>query len=171
MTTAQTERWSSARLRREFITPELVSGIVLVCVIIAVANESDGIRDVFAITVLSVLVFWATEVFVHTIASQRARPDGEEIKLRESLRTAVHHARGFLFAAILPVALLIAGLFGWNEGAVAYWAAMWVEVAILAIIGWIAFGGRGIKWYWRACGAFATAAFGGLAILLKILIH
>lgn len=163
--------WTSAWLRREFISPELVSGTVLVCVVIAVANESGGIRDVFAITVLSMLVFWATEVFVHTVAAQRVRADGDEILLAESFRTALHHARGFLFAAVLPVILLILGLFGWNDGYYAYWAALWIEVAILAVVGWIAFGGRAIAWYWRVLGAAATAALGGLAILLKILVH
>lgn len=61
-------------------------------------------------------------------------------------------------------------LFGWFNGQVAYWTALWLGVVILALLGWIAFGSRGAPWYWRLCGAFATACFGLLVILLKILV-
>jgi len=161
----------SDRLRRSLISPELISGTVLVSVVIAVADESNGILDVFAITVLTVVVFWVTEVFVHTVAAQRRRSDQEPVGVRRSLQVALHEARGLLFAAIPPLVFIIVGLFGVREGAVAYWVALWTEVVILLVIGWIAFGGRRIRWYWRLCGACATAALGFLAVLLKILIH
>lgn len=171
VSTPRTGPWSEEGLRRRFISPELVSGIVLVSVVIAVANESSGILDVFAITILSVLVFWATEVFAHTVAAQRRRGDHEEVQLSASLRHALRESRGFLYAGILPTVFLLLGLFGTHEGEVAYWTALWVQVGLLGVIGWIAFGGRGIRWYWRVCGALATAALGMLAIGLKIFVH
>lgn len=152
------------------MTPELVSGLVLVSVVIAVGNESNGILDVFAVTVLSVLVFWWTDVYVQTVAAQRRRVDGEAVKLRSSLRIGFHMARGYLIAAILPLFLLVLGLLGWQEGAVAYWVALWGGVAILGVVGWIAFGGREVAWYWRLCGAAGTAALGMLAIVLKVIL-
>lgn len=158
-------------LRHAFVTPELVSGIVLVSVVIAVADERDGVFDVFAVTILSTLVFWFTEVFAHTVAAQRRRLPSEPVDLGGSVRFALYKARGFLFAAVLPTVFLVLGLFGVNEGAYAYWAALWVGVATLGVVGWIAFGGRGIPWYWRVCGALATAGLGFLAVLLKILVH
>lgn len=66
--------------------------------------------------------------------------------------------------------ILLAGVFGVFEGLVAYWVALRLGVAILAMLGWIAFAGRGIAWYWRVCGSLATAAFGVLAIVLKVLV-
>lgn len=70
-----------------------------------------------------------------------------------------------------PLVFLVLGLVGMGEGQVAYWSALWVEVAFLAVLGWIAFSRRGLAWYWQACGALATAAFGVVAILLKILVE
>jgi hypothetical protein len=137
----------SDRLRHSFITPELISGTVWVSAVIAVADESNGIFDVFAITLLTMIVFWVTEVFVHTVAAQRSRGDQDAMSLRTSFRTAFHEARGLLFAAIPPLVFLLIGLFGVREGEVAYWVALWTEVAILGVIGWIAFGGRPSAWY------------------------
>ena len=163
--------WSTGNLRRRYITPELVSGTVLVSVVIAVADESGGILDVFAITVLSLLVFWLTEVFAHTVAAQRRRRDTDMLSLRTSIRAALVDSRGLLLAGIPPLIFLLLGLFGINEGEVAYWAALWVQVGLLAVVGWIAFSGPRIAWYWRVCGALATAGLGMFAILLKILVH
>lgn len=166
-----TKRWSTGRLRREFISQELVSGTVLVSVVIAVADESGGILDVFAITLLSVLVFWATEVFALTVAAQRRRPDTETVRVRASVRAALTDSRGLLLAGIPPLVFLLLGIVGMRGGEVAYWSALWVEVVILALVGWIAFGGLRVAWYWRICGALATATLGFLAMLLKILVH
>lgn len=171
MNTSDARRWSESDLRRRFISPELVEGIVLVSVVIAVANKGEGIRDVFVVTVLSVLVFWATDVFAHTVAVQRRRADGEDVQIKVSLRHALKESRGFLFAGVLPTVFLLLGFFGAHEGEAAYWTALWAQVALLGVIGWIAFGGRGIPWYWRVCGTLATAALGLLAIGLKIFVH
>jgi hypothetical protein len=164
------EPLSTARLRHDFVTPQLVSGTVLVSVVIAVADESGGILDVFAITILSVLVFWSTDVYVQTVTAQRRRSDEEPVRVGTSLRIALHKSRGFLLAAIPPVTFLVVGLVGQNRGAVAYWVALWVCVVILGVVGWIAFGGRGIRWYQRLLGACSTAAFGVLAMILKIIV-
>jgi hypothetical protein len=163
--------WATATLRRRYITTELVSGTVLVSVVIAIADESGGILDVFAITVLSLLVFWLTEVFAHTVAAQRRRPDTEQLRVRTSVRAAVADSEGLLLAGIPPLIFLLLGLIGVGDGEVAYWTALWVQVGLLAVVGWIAFGGPRIAWYWRGVGALATAALGMLAILLKILVH
>jgi hypothetical protein len=163
--------WDFPRIRRGYLTPELISGTVLVSVVIAVADERDGIRDVFAVTVASVLVFWATQVFVTTIAHQRLRKDDEPIRLRESVAAGLRRARGLLLAAVPPLLFLLFGIvFGVNEGHVAYWISLWLGVVLLAALGWIAFAGRGVAWYWRGIGSLATAVLGLLAIGLRILV-
>ncbi|WP_382303954.1 hypothetical protein [Herbiconiux sp. UC225_62] len=162
---------STAKLRHDFVTPQLVSGTVLVSVVIAVADESGGILDVFAITILSVLVFWSTDVYVQTVSAQRRSGDEDPVRVGASFRLALHKSRGYLLAGIAPVAFLIVGLFGQNRGAVAYWVALCVGVVILGVVGWIAFGRRSMPWYLRLAGAGSTAMFGVLAMLLKILVQ
>jgi hypothetical protein len=170
LSTPRRQPWSEASIRRRFVTPELISGIVLVSVVIAIADESDGIFDVFAVTILSVLVIWATSVFAHTVAAQRRRDDKAVINVSIALRIALGESTGYLIAAILPTVFLLIGLLGGRSGEVAYWTALWIQVVLLGVAGWFAFGGRRIAWYWRLCGALATAALGILAILLKILV-
>jgi hypothetical protein len=163
--------WSYRQLRRGFVTPQLISGTVLVSVVIAVADESNGILDVFSITFLSVLVFWVTQIFIEAVAVQGLRDQEEPVPLRESLHIALRKSRGQLYAGIPPLVFIVLGLFGMGEGEIAYWVALWTGVLILAALGWIAFAGRGIAWYWQLCGACATAACGLLAMLLKFLVR
>jgi hypothetical protein len=138
--------------------------------VIAVANEGDGILDVFSITVLSALVFWLIQVFVVTVAVQGTRNEDDDVSLSKSLTFAIRRSNGLLLAAIPPLVFLLIGIIGPFRGHYAYWTALWIEVGILAALGWIAFSGRNLAWYWRVCGALSTAAFGIIAILLKILI-
>jgi hypothetical protein len=166
----QRTAWSTERLRREIVTPSLVTGTVLVSVFIAVADEDNGIGDVFAVTLLSVFVYWVTEVYVYTITAL-SRDDTGTLDWRTSLRAALRKSRGFLLAGLPPLVFLVLGLFGVNDGRYAYWVALWVGVALLAAIGWVAFAKPGAPWYRRAGGALMTAAFGLLAIALKILVH
>ncbi len=100
MTGNREKPWSYPRLRRGYVTPELISGTVLVSVVIAVADETGGITDVFGITIASVLVFWATQVFVITIALQGMRGDDAPVQLSASLNAAIRRAKGLLFAAV-----------------------------------------------------------------------
>ena len=76
-----------------------------------------------------------------------------------------------MYAAVLPTIFLLLGLFGAHDGEFAYWIALWVQVVLLGVIGWIAFGAQGLRWYWRLCGTLATAALGLLAIGLKVFVH
>lgn len=156
-------------LRRRFLTPEVMSGTILVSVVIAVANEADGIVDVFAATILSMLVVWLSQVFIVTVTVQGLRGAGP-LTLRRSLRFALARSVGLLIATIPPLVFLTVGLFGFTDGLIAYWIALWVEVGILFVLGWLAFSQRGVRWYWRLCGAAATAGFGLLIIVLKIVL-
>jgi hypothetical protein len=155
--------------RRNFVTPQFVSGTVLVGVIISVADESRGLVDVFTITVVSVIVFWATDVFVQALAAEGALPD-EPVHVLDSMRFALHRAKGLLYAAVVPLFFLVAGVNGLHGGQSAYWAALLSSVVILAGVGWVAFSKRGIPWYGHVLGAAATASLGALAIILKILL-
>jgi hypothetical protein len=161
----------SHRLRRDFLTPEFISGTVLVSVVIAIANQSDGLGAVFLITLATMVAFWITEFFAHVIAVQGVRHDHEFINLKASFRAAFRHSIGFLLAAVLPLATLLLGIIGVYNSENAYWIALWTQVVVLAVVGWIAFGGHHVRWYWRIAAALGTAALGVFAILIKILVH
>lgn len=156
-------------VRRRLLTPEVVSGTILVSVVIAVADENDGIIDVLVITIVSMVVVWLSQVFIITVAFQGMRGD-EPISLPKSLRFALRRSTGLLIATIPPIVFLTIGLFGLTDGLFAYWVALWTEVAILFALGWIAFSQRGARWYMRLCGALVTAGFGLLIILLKVVL-
>jgi hypothetical protein len=156
--------------RRNIVTPQFVSGTVLVSVVISVADESRGLVDVFTITAVSVLVFWATDVFVQALAAEGRAPD-EPIHLRVSVRFALHRAKGVLLAAAVPLFILLVGVNGLRGGQNAYWAALLSGVVILGGVGWVAFSKRGIPWYGHLLGSVATASLGAMAIVLKILLQ
>ena len=163
------DRPQASWARRNFVTPQFVSGTVLVSVIIAVADEGRGLVDVFTITAVSMIVFWATDVFTQAVAAEGRRPD-EPIHLLVSMRFALHRAKGLLYAAVVPLFFLVAGVNGFHGGQSAYWAALLAGVIILAAVGWVAFSKRGIPWYGHVLGALATASLGASAIILKILL-
>src|SRR6187431_828424 len=156
----------SHRLRRDFITPEFISGTVLVSVVIAIANPRDGLGAVFLITLATMVAFWITEFFAHVIAVQGNRHDHELINLRASFRAAFRHSIGFLLSAVLPLTTLLLGIVGVYESETAYWVALWSQVVVLAVVGWIAFGGHHVRWYWRIAAALGTAALGVFAVIL-----
>jgi hypothetical protein len=155
--------------RRNFVTPQFVSGTVLVSVVIAVADESRGISEVLVITIASMLILWVTDVFVQSVAAEGKRPD-EPIHLLVSMRFALHRSKGLLYATVVPLFFLITGVNGLHGGDYAYWAALLAGVVILGAVGWVAFAKRGIPWYAHLLGAAATACLGAAAIVLKTLL-
>ncbi len=156
--------------RRNIVTPQFVSGTVLVSVVISVADESRGLVNVFTITAVSMLVFWATDVFVQGLAAEGREPD-EPIHLRVSTRIALHRAKGLLLAACVPLFILLVGVNGLHGGQNAYWASLLSGVVVLGAVGWVAFSKRGIPWYGHLLGSVATASLGAMAIVLKILLQ
>ena len=54
---------------------------------------------------------------------------------------------------------------------VAYYAALWVGVAVLAVLGCPASARRGSPWYLRLVSALVTASLGLLIVWLSSLVH
>jgi hypothetical protein len=73
-------------------------------------------------------------------------------------------------ASALPAAVLLLGPLGALDDATAIWLSLWAIVAALAVMGYLAYRRRGAAWYWRLLGAAATASFGVVIIVAKILI-
>ncbi|RZU65580.1 hypothetical protein EV379_1914 [Microterricola gilva] len=156
--------------RRELVTPELISGTVLVSAVIAVADESGRAITTTGVTVITMLVLWVSQFYIVAIASQARRPAGEPVHPARSIRVGLDGSVGLLIATVPGLLLLLLGDLGVLPANVAYWAALWAGVVVLAFLGWIAFSGRRVAWYWRLCGMCATAGFGVVVIILRILI-
>lgn len=154
-------------VQRHFATDEGVYGVILVAgMIVASGSLGVGAWAVFLQVVGTVLIFWAAHVYAGTVA-HHGFEDGRIIGIRESFKAAVRRSWGLLIAALIPSSILLLGVAKIIPDDTAAWVALWTCVAVLAVLGYIAFARRGARWYIRVLGAMGTAAFGFLMILLK----
>jgi hypothetical protein len=72
---------------------------------------------------------------------------------------------------VVPTLFLGLAAIGWLDEYVAYYIALWVGTAILAVIGWIVAARRGGPWGWHLLSAVVTASLGLLVIWLSSLVH
>jgi hypothetical protein len=154
-----------------FATEEGVYGVILVAgMIVVTGSEQLPAWNIFLAVSGTVLVFWAAHVYAGTVARHGVE-NGRVVGIRESFRRALHRSWGLLVASFIPAAILLLGATQVVPDPVAIWAALWTCVAVLAILGFIAFTRRGSPWWVRIAGAAATAGFGMLMIALKAGLH
>lgn len=164
--------WSRLhRFRRVIVTPELIYGTIIVSAVIVVAEGDATDAEIFGISLVTMLVFWASHVFAVAVATHGKTDEGQEIGLRAAFRTALSRSYGLLYSALIPLIFLILGALGLFDESTAYYCSLWSGTVILALLGWMAFADRGSNWFIRILGALGTAFFGVLVILLKALIH
>jgi hypothetical protein len=172
----QTSRVSSGALRRarlDYITEESVYGTVLVSGMIVVAGSYGATSwQVFLSVFGTGVVVWAAHVYAGTIAGHGIDEeiDGDD-SLLTAFRRALRRSVGFLTSALPPSIVLLLGALQAVDDKTAIWAALWLGVIILAILGFIVFSLRGDSWLVRILGALGTAVFGVAMIFLKALIH
>ena len=118
----------------------------------------------------TVLVFWAAHVYAGTVA-HHGFEDGRVISIRDSLRIALRRSWGLLVSALIPSSILLLGVANILPDDTVIWVALWVCVAVLAVLGYIAFARRRAPWHIRVLGTLATAGFGIILIILKSGIH
>ena len=151
-------------------TEYAIYGTVLVSAVIAVGWEDDTDLEVLLFTLGSVGVFWLAHVYSGTIA----REDTNQPRWRAILiaaRDSMRHTIGLLAAMVLPAIFLLLAVVGLVDEYVAYYAALWVGVLVLAVLGYLASARRGSPWYWRVLSALVTASLGLLVIWLSSLVH
>lgn len=154
-----------------FATEEGVYGVILVAgMIVVTGSEQTPAWNIFVAVAGTVLVFWAAHVYAGTVARHGVE-NGRVVGVRESFGRALRRSWGMLVASFIPAALLLLGATRVVPDPVAIWAALWTCVAVLAILGFIAFTRRGAPWWVRIAGAAATAGFGMLMIALKAALH
>lgn len=159
-----------ALVRRILMTEEAIYGLILVSGLIVVSNNLAGTSLNALLTVIvTVLVFFAAHVYAGTISRLAAeRGDG---KLRASLIAALHHSEGMLLVSLAPVVILLLGVLRVIDDEVAIWGALTIDTLILGVLGWFAVARWTPRLWPRLGSALLTAAFGGVIILLKSLIH
>jgi len=153
-----------------YSTEYAIYGTVLVSAVIAVGWEDETDLDVLLFVLGSVGVFWLAHVYAWVLA----REDDTEPRfraIRAAARAAIRHTAGLLTAMVLPVLLLLLAVVGWVDEYVAYYAALWVGVVVLAVLGYLASARRGSPWYLRVVSALLTASLGLLIIWLSALVH
>lgn len=126
--------------------------------------------EVLVTVVFTVVVFWMAHVYAGALARHGVR-DGHQVGVRESLRASLTASAGLLVSALAPCLVLLVGTLRLVPDQLAEWAALWVCVAILGVLGFVGFRRRGASPLMCVVGALSTAAFGALMALLKAFVH
>lgn len=158
------------RVARVLMSEEAIYGLILVSGMIVVSGSSRATSMEAFITVLvTVIVFFAAHVFAGTLG-RLAATDGRA-GLRASLRASARQTGGMLLASVPPLVILLLGATSLIDDSTALWVALIVDTVLLGALGWIAVARWSTHWLPRILSAVVTAAFGGILILLKALIH
>jgi hypothetical protein len=156
------------RVARVLMTEEAIYGLILVSGMIVVSAGS-GAWSAFVTVLVTVLVFYAAHVYAGTLG-RLAATDGHA-GLRASFRAATRQSVGMVIAAVAPLFVLLLGATRVVEDDTALWIALIVNTLILGGLGWVAVARWSTHWWPRLLSALLTAAFGGVLILLKAVIH
>ncbi len=156
------------RVARVLMTEEAIYGLILVSGMIVVSAGGTA-WAAFATVLVTVLVFFAAHVYAGTLG-RLAATDGHA-GLRGSLRAAARQSSGMVIAAVAPLIVLLLGTTRVLDDDTALWLALIVNTLILGGLGWIAIARWSTHWWPRLLSALLTAAFGGVLIVLKAVIH
>lgn len=156
------------RVARVLMTEEAIYGLILVSGMIVVSAGGTSL-GAFTTVAITVLVFYAAHVFAGTLG-RLAVSEGKR-GLRSSLAAAAKQSSGMLIASVAPLAVLLLGTTRVLDDDTALWAALIVNTVVLGALGWTAVARWSTHWGARIIGALLTAAFGGVLILLKAVIH
>jgi len=95
---------------------------------------------------------------------------GETVGIRAAIRASARKSRGMLVSVLPPGAALLLGVFGVVADGTAKWIALWVCVAVLAVLGFIAYRRKGASVPICLLGALSTASFGFVIIVVKAVV-
>ncbi len=159
-----------SRLRRavaeRFGSATAIYGLIVFTSFVTIASDSlPEAGEILAEAIPALIIFYAAHVFAHTLTGH-----GEH-GLRGSLRTALRHSAGMLYAAVPSVLILVAGTFTRMSGQDAYSLSMWAAVIVLGVLGYGAYSRRGASVPIRILGGAGTAMLGVLLILLEYALH
>lgn len=154
--------WFDVRFR----SPAAIYGLIVFTAFVTIAEDhAESIEDMLATSVASLIVFFIAHVFAHTLTEH------SEHGFRASLRNAVRHGAGMLYASVPSIIVLIVS---WAAGATIHDtvnSCMLTTFITLAILGYHAFQSRRAPFLGRILGAVATAMLGIFIVILEYGFH
>ena len=125
------------RVHQVLLTEEAIYGLILVSGMIVVSGQSGTASiEVLVTVIVTVAVFYAAHVYAGAVA--RFAAVGRTGHLRHALAHAARQSSGLLVAAVVPVVILALGTTHVIPDTTANWAALVVNMVMLAVLGWIA---------------------------------
>ncbi|WP_394162159.1 hypothetical protein [Galactobacter valiniphilus] len=163
---------SPSRLSRYVATEQGVYGLILVSGLIASAGGLGASAGrVLLFVAVTVIVFWLAHVYASVVAGHgRWDAAGKPKPLGVTIRESVREARGMLISSVFPMLALFLGVLGLLPDPASFWLALWTSVAALACLGYLSYRRLGASTPARLVGAVATASFGLVIILAKVLV-
>lgn len=163
---------NTVRFTKYLTSSEGVYGLILVSGLIAAAAGSGASSFRMLLFVAVTLgVFWLAHVYAAVVGSHGSEGhDGQPMPLRAVIRESMDESKDMLLAAVLPAAALVLGVLGILHDRTAGWVAMWVCVAVLALLGYRSYRRLGARLLVRLLGALATASFGLVIIIAKAIV-
>ncbi len=120
---------------------------------------------------VTLVVFWLAHVYSGVVAGHgRRNHTGERVALGAMIRHAIGKTQGMLLSAVIPAGFLALGMVGIWSDKTAIWAALWACVGVLAVLGYISYRKLGASLLWRIVGAIATASFGLIIVVVKMIV-
>ncbi|PPL19957.1 hypothetical protein [Microterricola pindariensis] len=157
---------------RSVVTESAVYGVILVsAMVIVTGQKSDASIDVFLKVLGTVIVFWIAHIFAEVVGGFGATGGDDAVSVRKLIAHGVQRSWGLLAAALIPLGVILLGTVGVLSDDAAVWAALWVDVVLLGVLGYLAVARRTRRQAPRVVGALLTAALGVGIMLLKAFIH
>jgi hypothetical protein len=157
-------------LLQAYQTEYAIYGTVLVSALIAIGWEYNTDLEVFLFTLGTVAVFWLAHIYSGVVASNLSK-DHRGQAIWSAVLASARHSMGMVLAMLLPAVFLLLAAAGVLDEYVAYYIALWVGVAILAVLGYANAARRRSGWSLRLLSAAATSAMGLGIIWLSTLVH
>ena len=162
-------REPASRFRLLVRSTEGVYGLILVAGMIVVSRNLTGTSGQALLSVIvTLLVFYAAHVYAATLSWMA---EGEERGIREAFRHGLHESAGLVVVGTVPLAVLALGVIGVLRTTDAVWLALSVDLVLLGLLGWFIAATRTDNVWVRIGTVVMTAAFGGVLIAFKALVH
>ncbi|MCS5497413.1 hypothetical protein NY547_09210 [Cnuibacter physcomitrellae] len=156
----------AGRQRERYVPAEAIYGLVLFLAVVASDDGTITDRELLVKGVAASVVVWIAHVLALVVARHGAR-DGAVTGLRTALRRALSHSAGILVGPTVPILVLVLGAANVLDDTLAYLLTLVSGIAILGLLGLIAYIERRSPWYVCVGGTLLTMVVGVLTVTLK----
>lgn len=159
------------RYPADIFSESAIYGLIMVSALIVVTRRYEiTSAEVFVKVLGTVVVFWLAHLFASALARLSTSPEGGPA-FRESFRHAMKHSAGLLLAAVVPLGIMLLGVVNLIHDDIAVWTALWADVLLLGLLGYLASRGWTRNRAYRLLAAVVTTSLGLAIVLLKVLMH